>query len=92
MANRRGLSTERVRELAKEGAGALLKRLRVEVAAIEKTFPELALPQRRQTLGRSIKSAKKRARQISVSARKEASKRMRKYGAERRKAFAAAKK
>ena len=92
MAKKQALSAERVRKLAREGAESLLKRLRMEIAVIEKTFPELALPQRRRTLGRTLKNASKRAQKMSVAARKEASKRIKKYGVERRRALAPSKK
>jgi len=49
-----GLSIERMRELARTGAETTLKQLRAEIIAIERTFPELALPQRRKQLGRSV--------------------------------------
>ncbi len=85
MANQRGLSAERIRELAKEGADALLKQLRAEVVAIERTFPELAQPRRRNAL---LKRAKKQTREMSAVARKAVSQRMKKYWAERKKATA----
>ena len=40
---RNGLSIEQLRELARDGADAALRRLRAEIIAIERTFPELAL-------------------------------------------------
>ncbi len=83
-----GLSVERLRELAKEGAERLLKQLRAEVIAIERTFPELALPQRRRAVRRSLKTAKAKTRQMSADARRAVSIRMKKYWAERRKAQA----
>ena len=42
------LSPEKLRELARAGAAAALKELRADIIAIERTFPELALPQRRR--------------------------------------------
>lgn len=83
-----GLSTERLRELARSGAEALLKQLRAEIIAVERTFPELALSKRRRTVTRSLKAARKRGGQISAEARQAVSKRMKKYWAERRKAKA----
>jgi hypothetical protein len=80
------LSAERIRELAVTGAENLLKQLRAEVIAIERTFPELALPQRRREVRRSIKTVQSRTRQMSAAARKAVSERMKKYWAERRKA------
>ncbi len=80
-----GLSMDRLRELARAGADATLKRLRAEIQAIERTFPELANPRQRR---KSMARAAKRSRQFSDAARKAASKRMKKYWAERRKATA----
>ena len=78
----KGLSAERLRELARSSAESLLTRLRAEVAAIERTFPELSGAAR----GRTVKKARKRARAMSAAARKAVSARMKKYWAERRKA------
>ncbi len=82
------LSTERLRELARVGAEALLKQLRAEIIAVERTFPELALPRKRRAVSRSIKKVERRAREMSDAARKAVSTRMKKYWAERRKAQA----
>ena len=84
----RGLSAERIRELAQEGAAKALNQLRAEVIAIEQTFPELALPQRRRQIRQAVATARKRGRAMSAAARKEVSLRMKKYWAERRKAHA----
>ena len=76
-----GLSAERIRELALAGAAAALNRLRAEVLALERTFPELAT----KTGRRSISSAaRKQTRRMSAAARKAVSARMKKYWAERR--------
>jgi hypothetical protein len=83
-----GLSVERLKELARAGAEDALKRLRAEIVAIERTFPELALPQRRRAARVAIKEAKRSARRMSAAARKAASDRMRRYWAERKKAQA----
>ncbi len=83
-----GLSTERLRELARSGAEVALKRLRAEVVAIERTFPELALPRRRRAVRRSVKAAANRTRRMSAAARKAVSERMTRYWAQRRKAQA----
>jgi len=83
-----GLSTERLRELARAGAEAVLKQLRAEVIAIERTFPELALSGKRRAVRRSIKKAERRGREMSAAARKAVSLRMKRYWAERRKAIA----
>jgi hypothetical protein len=84
----RGLSVERVRELAREGAERLLNQLRAEIVAIERTFPELALPQRGRQLRQAVRQAQKQTRTMSASARKAVSQRMKKYWAERKKAHA----
>jgi hypothetical protein len=82
------LSAERIRQLAVDGAATLLKQLRAEIIAIERTFPELSGPAGRTAVRRSVKTAQKRTRQMSAAARKEVSARMKKYWAERRKAKA----
>jgi hypothetical protein len=84
----RGLSPERLRELARTGAEVAVKRLRAEIIAIERTFPELALPKRRRALRRSVQQAANRTYKMSAAARKAVSARMRRYWAERRKARA----
>jgi hypothetical protein len=83
-----GLSPERLRELARVGAESALKQLRAEIIAIERTFPELALPKRRRAVRQSIKQAGTRTRRMSAAARKAVSERMKRYWAERRKAQA----
>ena len=85
---RQTLSAERIRELAKVGAAKALDQLRSEVIAIERTFPELALPQKRRAVRQTIQKVRKRGRSMSAAARKEISARMTKYWAERRKAQA----
>lgn len=82
------LSAARVRDLAREGAERLLDQLRAEVVAIERTFPELALPQRRRQVRRAVKRAQIRTRTVSAAARQAVSERMKKYWAERKKAQA----
>ena len=82
------LSAERVRELARTGAESLLKQLRAEIIAVERTFPELALGRGRRAVGRTLKNARKRGRDMSEEARQAVSKRMKKYWAERKKAQA----
>jgi hypothetical protein len=66
----RGLSIERLREMARAGAESTLKQLRAEVIAIERTFPELAIPKRRQAVSKSLKTAQKRTKQMSAAARR----------------------
>lgn len=84
----RGLSIERLQELARAGAEVTLKRLRAEIVAIERAFPELALPRRRRTARKAVKQARNRTRRMSATARKAISQRMQRYWAERRKAQA----
>jgi hypothetical protein len=83
----KGLGVAQLREMARAGAEATLNRLRAEMIAIERTFPELALPKRR-TIRRSLKAAKKQASHMSAAARKAVSVRMKRYWAERRRAKA----
>ena len=84
----KSLTADRLRQLARTGAEITLKRLRAEIIAIERAFPEVRLPQRRRAVRRSIKKATARTRTMSVAARKAISARMRRYWAERRKARA----
>lgn len=89
MAKRQGrLSIEQLKELARSGAESLLKQLRAQIVAIERTFPELASGSGRRALRQAVKKAGKRRRKMSAAARKEVSKRMKKYWAARRKAAA----
>ena len=83
-----GLSAERLRELAKSGAEAVLKQLRAEVIAIERTFPELALSSKRRAVRKAFQKARKRVRTMTEAEKKAVSDRMTKYWAERRKAKA----
>ena len=80
------LTAERLRELASTGAEVPIRRLRAEIIAIERTFPELRLPLRRRAVRRSLQKAATRTRAMSAAARKAVSQRMKKYWAERRKA------
>jgi hypothetical protein len=82
------LSAERIRELAQAGAEAMLRQLRAEIIAIERTFPELALSRRRRAVRQAFQKARKRVRKMTAAERKAVSDRMRKYWAERRKAKA----
>jgi len=84
----RGLTIARLRELARTGAEAALKELQVEIIAIERAFPELALAKRRRAAGRAVRKATARTRRMSAAARKAVSVRMKRYRAERRKAKA----
>lgn len=83
-----GLSAERLRELARTGAEAMLKQLRAEIIAIERTFPELALHRKRRAVRQAFNSARSRVRTMTDAERKAVSERMKKYWAERRKAKA----
>ena len=83
-----GLTAERLRDLARSGAETVLKQLRAEIIAIERTFPELAIPQKRRAVREAFQSARKRVRTMTAAERKAVSDRMRKYWAERRKAKA----
>jgi hypothetical protein len=84
----RGLSLEQLRGLARHGAEQTLQRLRAEIIAIERTFPELALTQQRRAVRRAVATARQRTRTMSAAARKAVSERMKKYWAERKKARA----
>ena len=84
----KGLGADRIRELAREGADRLLNNLRAEIIAIERTFPELALPATRRAVRQTVQRARKKSRSMSAAARKAVSARMKKYWAERRKAKA----
>lgn len=83
-----GLSLNQLKELARDAAAQALKQLRAEVEAIERTFPELAEPEGREAMRKSLEGARKRGREMTASARKAVSARMKKYWAERRKAQA----
>ena len=82
------LSPERLKELARAGAEKVLNELRADIIAIERTFPELALPAKRRAVGKTIKRVQQRGSKMSAAARKAVSERMRKYWAERRRAKA----
>jgi hypothetical protein len=82
------LTTDRLRDLARTGADVTLNRLRAEIIAIERAFPELRLPAGRRALRRSLQNATTRTRTMSAAARKAVSARMKRYWAERRKAQA----
>jgi hypothetical protein len=66
----------------------MLKQLRAEIIAIERTFPELTLPQKRRAVRQAFTSARQRVRTMNAAQRKAVSERMKKYWAERRKAKA----
>jgi len=83
-----GLTTDRLRELARHGAESVLNQLRAEIIAIERTFPELALPGKRRAVRQAIQSVRRRVRRMSEAEKKAVSERMKKYWAERRKAKA----
>jgi len=83
-----GLTADRLRDLARSGAETVLKQLRAEIIAIERTFPELAIPQKRRAVRDALQKARKRVRTMTAAERKAVSERMKKYWAERRKARA----
>jgi hypothetical protein len=82
------LSAEKLRDLARAGAEVALKRLRAEIIAIERAFPELALPKKRRALRRTLKQATNRTSRMSAATRQAVSVRMKRYWAERRRARA----
>lgn len=84
----KGLSAERLQELARAGAEVVVRRLRAEITAIERAFPELNLNRRRRAVSKAVTRATKRTRRMSAAARKAVSQRMKRYWAERRKAQA----
>jgi hypothetical protein len=86
MAKTSPLTADRIRELARTGAEVTLKRLRAEIVAIERAFPELRLPRHRRALRRSLKEATARTRSTSAAARQAISDRIKRYSDERRKA------
>jgi hypothetical protein len=88
MAKRMGLDGERLRELARLGAEVTLRRLRAEIVAIERAFPELKLPARRRQVRSAVGRVRTRTRTMSAEARRAVSERMKRYWAERRKAQA----
>jgi hypothetical protein len=75
----RGLSVEQLKEMAKQGAEEALKHLRAEIIAIERTFPELALPKHRRAFRQKLRAAAPLARRMSAAARKVVPERMKKY-------------
>jgi hypothetical protein len=79
------MSIEQLKSLAKAGAEVTLRRLRMEIAAIEATFPELSTSRGR---ARVVATTRRKARTMSAAARKAVSERMRKYWAARKKAEA----
>jgi hypothetical protein len=85
---RKNLSVEQLTNLARTGAETTLKRLRAEIIAIERAFPELRLPAGRRAVRLSWRTARKQTRQMSAAARQAVSARMTRYWAERRKARA----
>jgi hypothetical protein len=75
-----------MKELARAGAEKVLNELRADIIAIERTFPELALPAKRRAVAKTITRVQQRGSQMSAAARKAVSERMKKYWAERRRA------
>jgi hypothetical protein len=64
MANTTRLHNERLRELARIGAEVTLRRLRAEIVAIERAFPELKLPAKRRQLRSALREARTKTRTI----------------------------
>jgi hypothetical protein len=77
-----------MKELARAGAEKVLNELRADIIAIERTFPEFALPAKRRAVAKTIKRVSQRGSKMSAAARKAVSERMKKYWAERRRAKA----
>ena len=75
-------SLQQLKHLAKAGAEATLHRVHDEIAAIERTFPELSSAKGRANI---MASTKKSVRTVSATARRAVSARMKKYRNERRK-------
>ena len=88
MARTGRLDGQRLRELARIGAEVTLRRLRAEIVAIERAFPELKLATRRRQVRRAFRQASATTRTMSAEARGAVSERMKRYWAERRKARA----
>jgi hypothetical protein len=63
------LDGERLREWARIGAEETLRRLRAEIVAIERTFPELKLPRRRREVRRAVRQASATTYTMSTEAR-----------------------
>jgi hypothetical protein len=82
-------SLQQLKHLAKAGADATLHRIHDEIAAIERTFPELSSTKGRANI---MASANKSVRTMSATARRAVSARMKKYRHERRKGAAKAEK
>ncbi len=82
------LTPERLRDLARAGAEKVLNELRADIIAIERTFPELALPRKRRAVTKTIQRVQRRGSRMSAAARKAVSERMKRYWAERRRAKA----
>jgi len=78
-------SFDQLRHLARVGAEATITRLRTEILAIERAFPELASAKGRK---HTFEIAAKKSYHMSSAARKAVSDRMTKYWAARRKAKA----
>jgi len=66
----------------------MLKQLRAEIIAIERTFPELAIPQKRRAVREALQKVRRRVRTMSAAERKAVSERMSVPWSERRNARA----
>ena len=63
------MDKDQLLKLARAGAETMVKRRRAEIIAIERTFPELALPHGRRGHG-AIETASLRTRTMSAAASK----------------------
>jgi hypothetical protein len=84
-----GLTSAKMREYARAGAEVTLERLRAEIAAIQRVFPELRTRAPKGALRGAETAATQRRRGMSAAARRVVSERMKRYWANRRKAKAA---
>ena len=80
------LSPERMKQLARAGAEKVMNELRADIIAIERTFPELALPAKPRAVAKTLQRVQQRGGKMSAAARKAVSERMKKHLAERRRA------
>ena len=81
MAKTARLDGARLRELARIRAEATLRRLRAEIVAIERTYPEVKLRTRRRQKRRALREASTRTRTMSAEARRAVSERMKRHWA-----------
>jgi hypothetical protein len=82
-----GLTAKKLKEYARVGAEATLERLRAEIAAIERAFPDLRSPRAKVAVHRPD-GAHGNRRRMSSAGRRAVSERMKRYWAARRRAQA----